>query len=163
MPLAYTPAAAVIAETFIGHRRSSSSRSRPRSGASTAGSRTPPARSALAGHGLPPDHPAVAPALGAGSALAWARALGEFGATITFAGSFPGRTQTMPLAVNHVLDSRLDATILLSLVLLRCPSPCLGACTTSGLAARRASESERAGGGRRELRRGTFELSVTHQ
>ena len=43
--------------------------------------------------------PAIGPALGAGAVLAWARALGEFGATITFAGNFPGKTQTMPLAV----------------------------------------------------------------
>ena len=42
--------------------------------------------------------PMLAPALGAGAALCWARALGEFGATITFAGSFPGTTETLPLA-----------------------------------------------------------------
>lgn len=50
--------------------------------------------------------------------LAWARALGEFGATITFAGNFPGRTQTMPLAVYLALQSDPDAAIALSLVLL---------------------------------------------
>src|SRR6266581_3499970 len=43
--------------------------------------------------------PLIAPSLFAGAALCWARALGEFGATITFAGNFPGVTQTMPLAV----------------------------------------------------------------
>src|SRR3954470_904143 len=43
--------------------------------------------------------PAIAPSLAAGAALTWARALGEFGATITFAGNFKGVTQTMPLAV----------------------------------------------------------------
>jgi len=43
--------------------------------------------------------PLLGPALTAGAVLAWARALGEFGATITFAGSFPGRTETLPLAV----------------------------------------------------------------
>ena len=42
--------------------------------------------------------PAIRPALVAGAVLAWARALGEFGATITFAGNFPGTTQTIPLA-----------------------------------------------------------------
>jgi molybdate transport system permease protein len=62
--------------------------------------------------------PAIRGAVGAGSALAWARALGEFGATITFAGSFAGRTQTMPLAINQALDSDVQAAILLSLVLL---------------------------------------------
>jgi molybdate transport system permease protein len=50
--------------------------------------------------------------------LAWARALGEFGATITFAGNFPGRTQTMPLAVYLALQSDPAAAIALSLVLL---------------------------------------------
>ena len=50
--------------------------------------------------------------------LCWARALGEFGATITFAGNFPGRTQTMPLAVYLALESDPDAAIALSLVLL---------------------------------------------
>lgn len=62
--------------------------------------------------------PSIRGALGAGGALAWARALGEFGATITFAGSFRGRTQTMPLAINAALDTDLDDAILLSLVLL---------------------------------------------
>jgi molybdate transport system permease protein len=62
--------------------------------------------------------PSIRGALGAGSALAWARALGEFGATITFAGSFAGRTQTMPLAINRALDTDVRDAILLSLVLL---------------------------------------------
>ena len=62
--------------------------------------------------------PMVAPSVAAGAVLCWARALGEFGATITFAGSFPGRTQTMPLAVYLALESDPDAAIALSLVLL---------------------------------------------
>jgi len=62
--------------------------------------------------------PLVAPSLGAGAALCWARALGEFGATITFAGNLPGVTQTMPLAVYLALETDLDAAIALSLVLL---------------------------------------------
>jgi molybdate transport system permease protein len=62
--------------------------------------------------------PSIRGALGAGGALAWARALGEFGATITFAGSFAARTQTMPLAINQALDTDVEAAILLSLVLL---------------------------------------------
>ncbi|HYT27066.1 MAG TPA: ABC transporter permease [Actinomycetota bacterium] len=62
--------------------------------------------------------PLVAPSLGAGSALCWARALGEFGATITFAGNLPGSTQTMPLAVYLALQNDLQAAIALSLVLL---------------------------------------------
>ena len=62
--------------------------------------------------------PLIAPSLVAGSALCWARAMGEFGATITFAGSFPGVTQTMPLAVYAALERDPDAAIALSLVLL---------------------------------------------
>lgn len=62
--------------------------------------------------------PLVAPSLLAGAVLCWARALGEFGATITFAGNFPGVTQTMPLAVYVALESNPDAAIALSLVLL---------------------------------------------
>lgn len=60
----------------------------------------------------------VAPGVLAGAVLCWARALGEFGATITFAGNFPGRTQTMPLAVYLALETDPDAAIVLSLVLL---------------------------------------------
>jgi molybdate transport system permease protein len=56
--------------------------------------------------------------LAAGAALAFARALGEFGATITFAGNLPGRTQTMPLAVYMALQSDLDAALVLSLLLV---------------------------------------------
>jgi molybdate transport system permease protein len=62
--------------------------------------------------------PLIAPSLWAGAALAWARALGEFGATITFAGNLPRRTQTIPLAVYLALESRLEAAITLSVVLL---------------------------------------------
>jgi molybdate transport system permease protein len=62
--------------------------------------------------------PAVLPAMGAGAVLAWARALGEFGATITFAGNLPGRTQTIPLAVYVELQRGLDGAIVLSLVLV---------------------------------------------
>ncbi|MEU6811397.1 ABC transporter permease [Streptomyces sp. NPDC046831] len=62
--------------------------------------------------------PLVAPGVAAGAVLAWARALGEFGATITFAGNFPGRTQTMPLAVYLALQNDPAAAIALSLVLL---------------------------------------------
>jgi molybdate transport system permease protein len=62
--------------------------------------------------------PLVAPGIAAGAILCWARALGEFGATITFAGNFPGRTQTMPLAVYLALETDPQAAIVLSLVLL---------------------------------------------
>ncbi|WP_199523689.1 ABC transporter permease [Micromonospora craterilacus] len=62
--------------------------------------------------------PLVAPGIAAGAVLCWARALGEFGATITFAGNYPGRTQTMPIAVYLALETDLEAAIVLSLILL---------------------------------------------
>lgn len=62
--------------------------------------------------------PLIAPSLAAGAALAWARALGEFGATVTFAGNLPGRTQTMPLAVFLALEHDRDLAAALSLVLV---------------------------------------------
>lgn len=62
--------------------------------------------------------PMAAPSVIAGAVLCWARALGEFGATVTFAGNLQGRTQTMPLAVFLALESDRDAAIALSLVLV---------------------------------------------
>nr|WP_253774719.1 molybdate ABC transporter permease subunit [Goodfellowiella coeruleoviolacea] len=62
--------------------------------------------------------PSVLPGVVAGTVLCWARALGEFGATITFAGNFPGTTTTMPLAVYLALETDPDAAIVLSVVLL---------------------------------------------
>lgn len=62
--------------------------------------------------------PLVRPALLTGIGLAWARALGELGATITFAGNFPGVTQTMPIAVYVAAESDLDAAVALSVVLM---------------------------------------------
>ena len=63
--------------------------------------------------------PLVGPSLVAGSVLAWSRALGEFGATITFAGNFPGLTQTSPLAIYVGLDSgHVESAIALSLLLV---------------------------------------------
>ncbi|MGE4566225.1 MAG: molybdate ABC transporter permease subunit, partial [Acidimicrobiales bacterium] len=63
-------------------------------------------------------YPQVLPAMGAGLALAWARALGEFGATITFAGNLPGRTQTLPLATFLALENNPEEALVLSLILL---------------------------------------------
>lgn len=63
--------------------------------------------------------PLIAPALFAGAVLSWARAIGEFGATITFAGNFAGKTQTMPLAIFGRFEAGdLDGTLTLSLVLV---------------------------------------------
>jgi len=60
--------------------------------------------------------PLARPALIAGTMLAWARALSEFGATIMFAGNFPGRTQTLSLAVMSAMESDLDTAVAISLV-----------------------------------------------
>jgi molybdate transport system permease protein len=63
--------------------------------------------------------PLIWPSLAAGTVLTWARALGEFGATITFAGNLPGVTQTMPLAIYISQSSgKMDEAIALSLVLV---------------------------------------------
>ncbi len=62
--------------------------------------------------------PLVRPAIFSGAVLCWARSLGEFGATITFAGNLAGRTQTVPLAVYVALETRPEGAIVLSLILL---------------------------------------------
>jgi molybdate transport system permease protein len=62
--------------------------------------------------------PLALPGILSGLVLAWSRALGEFGATILFAGNFEGRTQTMPLAIYTALESDLNAAIVLSALLI---------------------------------------------
>ncbi len=62
--------------------------------------------------------PMIGPSVVAGAALTWARALGEFGATITFAGSIQGKTETLPLAVYLELEGQPEVAIALSLALL---------------------------------------------
>lgn len=62
--------------------------------------------------------PLAFPALLGGAVMAWARALGEFGATIMFAGNFLGRTQTMPLAIYSAMESDLTAALVLSVILI---------------------------------------------
>ncbi|MGD2071040.1 MAG: ABC transporter permease [Gemmatimonadota bacterium] len=62
--------------------------------------------------------PMIAPSLVAGLVLCWARAFGEFGATITFAGNLQGRTQTLPLAVFVALESDRDTAVAISLVMV---------------------------------------------
>ncbi|MCU0508434.1 MAG: ABC transporter permease [Anaerolineae bacterium] len=62
--------------------------------------------------------PLAWPALLSGAATTWARALGEFGATIIFAGNFPGRTQTMPLAIYLGFEMNMDVALALSVVLI---------------------------------------------
>lgn len=62
--------------------------------------------------------PIAGPALLAGIILTWARALGEFGATILFAGNFPGRTQTMPLAIYQALETDLGSALAIAAILI---------------------------------------------
>ena len=62
--------------------------------------------------------PLAGPSLFGGVLMTWARALGEFGATIMFAGNFQGRTQTMPLAIYIGLESNLESAIALSVILI---------------------------------------------
>lgn len=62
--------------------------------------------------------PMITPSIMAGLALTWARAFGEFGATITFAGNLPGRTQTLPLAVFVALESNRDVAVAISLLMV---------------------------------------------
>ncbi|MEJ2541847.1 MAG: ABC transporter permease [Gemmatimonadota bacterium] len=62
--------------------------------------------------------PLIAPSLASGLVLTWARAFGEFGATITFAGNLQGRTQTLPLAVFVALESDRDTAVAISLLMV---------------------------------------------
>jgi len=62
--------------------------------------------------------PLTLPALSSGLVLCWARAVGEFGATMMFAGNFQGRTQTLPLAIMSALESDLDAAISIAMLLV---------------------------------------------
>lgn len=62
--------------------------------------------------------PLIGPSLAAGLLLTWARALGEFGATVTFAGNLQGRTQTLPLAVFVAMESDRDTAVAISLVMV---------------------------------------------
>lgn len=115
----FTTTAVVLAETFVampflvisveGALRAADARFEDAAATLGAGRWTTFARVTL---------PLVAPGVAAGAVLCWARALGEFGATITFAGNFPGTTQTMPLSVYLALQSDPEAAIVLSLVLL---------------------------------------------
>ena len=119
LTIPFTPAAVVIAETFVampflvvaveGALRAADPRFEEASATLGASRWTTFRRVTL---------PMIGPSVLAGAVLCWARALGEFGATITFAGNFPGRTQTMPIAVYLALENDPDAAIALSLVLL---------------------------------------------
>jgi molybdate transport system permease protein len=62
--------------------------------------------------------PLAAPGMMAGAALGWARALGEFGATLVFAGNLPGATQTLPLAIYTALQANLTTAVAISALLL---------------------------------------------
>jgi molybdate transport system permease protein len=103
----------VAAPFFVGATRAGLSGVDPRYLDAAATLRAPPARVFLR-----VMVPLALPSLLAGVAMSWARALGEFGATITFAGNMPGVTQTMPLAVYLALQSDLEAALALSVLLL---------------------------------------------
>ena len=115
----FTTVAAVIAETFVampflviaveGGLRAMDQRYEEAARALGAGSWRVFTRVTL---------PLLRPTIFSGAVLCWARALGEFGATITFAGNLPGRTQTIPLAVYVALETRPEGAIVLSLILL---------------------------------------------
>jgi molybdate transport system permease protein len=117
--LTYSPAGAVLAETFVAMPfyvitveaafRTMDRRYEQTAAGLGAGRVTVFRRVTL---------PMVLPSVIGGAVLAWARALGEFGATITFAGNIEGRTRTLPLAVYLELEGNRDAAIALSLVLL---------------------------------------------
>lgn len=117
--LTYSPAGAVLAETFVAMPfyvitveaafRTMDRRFEDAAAGLGAGRSTVFRRVTL---------PLVLPSVIGGAVLAWARALGEFGATITFAGNIEGRTRTLPLAVYLELESNRDAAVALSLVLL---------------------------------------------
>lgn len=119
LQLTYSTAAVVMAETFVAmpflvitvesSLRSMDRRYEDAAASLGAGPATVARRVTL---------PMILPGLVAGAALAWARALGEFGATITFAGNIQGRTRTTPLAVYLLLESKPDVAIGLSVVLL---------------------------------------------
>ncbi|MEU7551825.1 ABC transporter permease [Streptomyces sp. NPDC044571] len=95
--------------------------------------------------------PMVAPGLVAGAALTWARALGEFGATITFAGNLPGTTQTLPLQVYLLLQDEPEAATSVSLLLLAIAMGVLialrGRWTATGAPATRTADEARRGPG----------------
>lgn len=85
--------------------------------------------------------PMIAPSMVAGAALTWARAVGEFGATITFAGSFPGRTQTLPLAIYRAFENNDPAGLILSIVLLTVSVAVLSTVGTRVLTSRAARDT----------------------
>ena len=101
MPFFVVTVEAALRQTDVGHDDVLRVPSAPARGIRSAGS-----------------HSAIRPALIAGAVLSWARAFGEFGATITFAGSFPGKTQTLPLSVYLTLDTAPKQAIVLALVMV---------------------------------------------
>lgn len=119
LSLAFTTAAVVLAQTFVASpfyvkAAQSALRSVPNELEEAAATDGASAWSRFRWVLLPVALPGIA----SGAIMAWARALSEFGATILFAGSFQGRTQTMPLAIYNALESDLNASIVLSALLL---------------------------------------------
>jgi len=96
--------------------------------------------------------PLAAPSLGAGAVMCWSRAVGEFGATLMFAGSLRGRTQTMPVAIYSLLETDLDGAVLLGTVFVMLAIAILGATSwitrRAGGPGRMSDRPERSVGGR---------------
>ena len=119
LDLAFSPAAVVIAQVFVASPYFIRA---ARAGFASVGAdlREAATIDGATGWGLVRRvlAPAAARSLGAGAAMCWSRAIGEFGATIIFAGNLPGRTQTMPLAVYLGFEQSLDRALVLSTILI---------------------------------------------
>ena len=108
--------------------------------------------------------PLVLPGIASGLALAWARALGEFGATITFAGNFQGRTQTLPLLVYVELERDPQVAISISIMLLGVSVLVLGVLRGTVAAMRPSADGGHGVAGldaRVRLSRGAIEVDVS--
>lgn len=119
LDLAFSPAAVVIAQVFVASPYFIRA---ARAGFASVGAdlREAATIDGATGWGLVRRvlAPTAARSLGAGAAMCWSRAIGEFGATIIFAGNLPGRTQTMPLAVYLGFEQSLDRALVLSTILI---------------------------------------------
>jgi molybdate transport system permease protein len=119
VPLAFTTTAVVLAQVFVGapfYVQAATVAFRQLDGGLLAVAQTLGARPARVFFRV--ALPLAGPGLVAGAAMCWARALGEFGATLMFAGNLVGTTQTLPLAIYTALESDLGAARALSVLLI---------------------------------------------
>jgi len=119
LSIAFTPVAVVLAQVFVGAPLFVK--------AAVAGFRMVPLEleeaAAVSGAGplrsfVSITLPMAGPALLAGTVACWARALGEFGATLLFAGSLPGKTQTLPLAIYQFMETNMESATTVSILLM---------------------------------------------